>query len=119
MAKFSVSKFNKTRLFDIDTTGFDYMSLDDLYDGSEPKKVFVIRGIFIGTKGKFGAQPIFALDTCFVNIPQHQLETAEELRATPEAVEAINNGDVGFMVRPYTSKRYNKQCYDIVFVDLD
>ena len=43
-------------------------------------------------------------------------ETAREILADSEAVEAIKNGKVGYTIYEYES--HGKKCYSISFVDL-
>lgn len=114
---FSASKFNKTRLFNVNTEGMEYKSLEDMFE-EYGDVVHTLRAVFIGTKGLYGDQPIFVTGSEMVNIPPHQLETAVNIREDKEAVEAINNGKVGFTVTKYLNNKYSKVCYDVVFVDI-
>ena len=50
MAGFNFSKFNKERLFDIDTSDFEYTNLEELYNANGANFVYELRGVYIGTK---------------------------------------------------------------------
>ena len=118
MAKFSFTSFNKERLFNVDTSDFDYKKLEDLYNENGEDYVYPITGVYIGTKSKFAAEtPIVATDDCYVNLPDHQLGSIKEMLASKQAVDYINSGAAGFMIEKYHQKRFDVDCYSAVFVD--
>lgn len=117
MSRFT-SKFNKGRKFDIDTTNFEYASLEDLYSSNGKEKVYPLTAIYINTKSKFGEAPVFATDECFVNAPSHMLDTAKEILADEEAIADINSGKVGFEIYSYIAEKFNRTCFGINFVDM-
>lgn len=110
------SKFNTERLFDIDTSNFEYRNLEEVYESDD--EVFPVRGIYINTKGKFGDRPVIATDECYVNLPAHLLDTAREILNDTRAVQAINAGEVGFTIYAYEQRRFGKTCYSIRWVDM-
>ncbi|MBO7733563.1 MAG: hypothetical protein J6S67_13445 [Methanobrevibacter sp.] len=117
MARFSFASFNKKR-FDVDTTDFDYKDLEDLYNADGDGAVYLIKGIYIGTKSKFDPEtPIIATDECFVNIPVHQLQDIKDMLACDDIVEEVNNEHCGFTIQPYIHPEYQVQCYQAVWVD--
>lgn len=120
--KFSFAKtYNTERLFDIDTSSFEYCSLQDLYEavnGDEEAK-FPVCAIYINTKSEFGDAPVLATDACYVNLPQHLLETCKAILRDPAAVKAINDGAVAFTIYKYEQKRYSRECYSIRWADAD
>lgn len=139
---FSFSKkFNKEKLFKINTDGFEYVSLEDLYnetkemvlldadedtmsDPDEMKShiestVFQVRGIYINTKGLYDDAPVVALDSAYVNLPAHLTPICKEILADPQAIAAINAGRVGFTIYTYVKPAYNKTCYSIKWVDTE
>ena len=116
MAKFS--KFNKMKKFDVDTSNFEYVSLAELYN-SDKDKVYTIKGIYINTKSKFGAAPVFAIDGFLVNAPSHLLETCQEMLRDDEAIDLINQGKAGFKVYIYHNDKFNLDCFGVEFVDID
>lgn len=117
---FSFSRtFNTERLFDIDTSDFEYKSLEDLLkEGYTEDDEIPIRGLYINTRGKFDDAPVAALDDCYVNLPAHLTGNVNKILSDSRAIKAINNGNVGFKIRPYYSKKYEKDCYSIDWVDL-
>lgn len=114
-------KFNG-RKFNIDTTGFEYKSLAEMFseyqldDGSEV--IFPLTGVFINTKGHYGDAPVFTTASEYVNIPAHMLSTAKQILEDDEAIRDINDGIVGFTIYKYHSEAYNKECYGVAFVDM-
>ena len=128
MARVSFSKrFNTEKLFNIDTTDFEYHSLEELavQQGDEPEfadepgfGVYVVRGIYINKKSLYDPSPVIALDDCYVNFPAHLLEVCQEMISDRAVVDAINEGHCGFRVTKYHQKRYNKDCYSVEWVDL-
>ena len=117
MAKFA-NRFNKGRKFDVDTTNFHYESLADLFNNDGAGVVYPLTAIYINTKSKYGKAPVFATDKFFVNAPSHMLDTANEILLDDDAIAAINKGEVGFTIYPYTAEKFNRDCFGINFVDL-
>ena len=118
MAKFTFTKFNKEKLFDIDTTEFDYTSLEDLYNANGENAVYQVRGLYIGTKSNYDPEtPILATNEEYVNLPVHQLEEVKAMLADRRAVDAINAGDCGFKIEKYYQKRFKKDCYTAIWCD--
>lgn len=118
MARSFASRFNKGRKFDIDTNGFQYASLADLFNANGADFVYPVRAIYINTKGKYNDAPVIATDDCFVNCPSHMTETARDILADDEAIADINGGKVGFQIYTYTQTKYNRDCFGINFVDV-
>lgn len=112
-------KFNKQRIFDVDTTGFQYVKLSDLFKQNGADCQYMVRAIYINTKSVFGNAPIIATDKFFVNLPSYMLTTAREILDDDESVEQIKAGKVAFVVREYMQKKYNRVCYGINFVDVE
>ena len=94
-----------------------YTSLADLYAENGASKVYVIRGLYINTKGKYGAQPVITIDDAFVNVPSHLLHAVSDMLSDPEDIQAINEGKAGFRIRTYLSKSKNL-CYSVDWVDV-
>lgn len=112
------AKFNHSN-FGIDTHDFNFVKLSDLYNGENGGADYIrkIDGVYIH-KSKMGESPVFI--NCetkqLINIPQHLTDTCREILADEEAVEAIKNGKVGFVIYEYES--HSKKCYSVNFVDL-
>lgn len=126
MTRVSFSKrFNTEKLFNIDTTDFEYHSLEELAcepchePGDEPEYgVYVVRGIYINKKSLYDPSPVIALDDCYVNFPAHLLDVCQEMLSDRLVINAINEGHCGFRVTKYRQKRFNKDCYSVEWVDL-
>lgn len=116
---FSFAKqFNKERLFPIETTGFEYISLAELYAKHGAEQVYILRAMYRNDMGLFEPSPTFVIDGYFVNIPSHMMQTYEAVMKSPEAIAAINEEKVGFKIREYMATKYGKLCYSVEFVDL-
>lgn len=113
---FSFAKHYNRVTFSVDTTGFKYCKLSDLYNEKTPETI-KIDGIFVN-KSPLGFSPvaICADKKKLVNLPSHLTETARAILADADSVTAIENGKVGFTI--YTYETRGKQCYSIKFVDL-
>ena len=113
------SKYSKASpVFNIRLNKPAYTSLPDLFAEYGKEHVFAIAAIYINTKGKYGPQPVVAInESTLVNLPSHLLEACEEMRKDPEAVDAINNGQAGFKVYQYSTKNGNTG-FSVDWVDI-
>lgn len=103
MSKFT-NKYNKGSKFVAKAKkGATYVSLKDLGSG---KQVYIVRNLYINTKGKYGDAPIALINDCdlLVNLPEHLTETVREMRNDDELASAVNNGLFGFSVYEYDGK---------------
>lgn len=120
MASYSFAKkFNKERLFNINTEGFDYCTLEELFNENGADTVYQVHGIYINNKSIFDPAPVIALADRYVNFPSFKAEECEEILHDPKAVIAINQGTVGFKIYSYEQKRYHKTCYSIEWLDVN
>lgn len=123
MAFQSFASFNKERLFDVDTSDFEYIKLKDLYERDGEGEVYPIRGIYIGTKSEFADEsPLLATDTHYVNLPQHQLIDIKDMLNSRQAINCINAGGAGFTIEKYIKKLKSgasKVCYKAHWVDME
>ena len=136
--KFSfAAKFNTTKLFDIDTSGFEYVNLEAIWKQLEADyagdidamqaHVIPVRGLYINKKSQFADRmPCLATDSFYVNLPEHMLDQVDEILRDSSAIRAINNGEVGFTVYPYEKNFYKggkitrtAQFYSIRWVDIE
>lgn len=109
---FNFSKFNKERLFTVDTSDFDYTSLEDLYNANGANEVYKLCGAYIGTKSLYDPEaPMIATDKEYVNLPVHQLSEIKAMLADKQAIKAINDGEAGFVIDSFYQKRFQKTCY--------
>lgn len=111
------NKFNKGVNFNIDTTGYNYTKLADLYNANGADVIFTVNGMYV-FKGKIETAPVFILKDSrqLVNMPAHLTDTVREILNDRDAVEDVKRGAVGFTIREYES--HNKKCYTINFVDI-
>lgn len=114
------NKFNKGVNFDIDTTGLQFVSLQWLHS-QYGNATFAVRGLFINTKGNYGATPTVITDGALVNLPEHLTDTCRSIISDGQAVNDIKSGAVGFNIREYISKNpkaKGKKCYTVNWVDV-
>lgn len=109
--------FNKRR-FNIDTTGFQYSSLADLYNNNGKDHIYIVRAVFM-SDCKYCEIPLLATDTTFVNLPKHCRTDCNTILNSTEAISGINEGKCGFKIIQYHSEKYNKTCYTIDFIDIN
>lgn len=115
---FSFEKFNKEKLFDIDTSDFEYTDLESLYKKHGEGEVYRVRGLYLGTKSLYDPEtPLLATDSEYVNLPVHQLNEVKAMLGDRRAIEAINAGEAGFTIECYYQKRFKKNCYAAHWVD--
>ena len=107
-------------LFDIDIKDFTFVTLKELFNKDQGNTVFGIDGLYINSKSKYGSHPvaICAKDRMLVDLPSHLTEEVNEILKTPEDVEAIRSGKVGFHVETYRDKKFNRECFGIKWEDL-
>lgn len=113
------SKYNKTN-FEIDTTGFKYVKLGDIFNSKEEggkDVVHNINGMYVH-KSQLGDSPVIidVANKRLVNLPSHTADTVREILNDVEAVETIKAGKVGYTIYEYES--HSKKCYSISFVDM-
>lgn len=112
------SRFNKNSL-GIDTTGFPFVKLADIYNSETEgggDVVHPINGLYI-FKSQLGDSPVI-IDTenkRLVNLPRFTGDTIREILTDSEAVEVIKANKVGYTIYEYES--HAKKCYGITFVD--
>lgn len=127
MAFSFANSYNTKKIFDIDTSDFEYKKLEDLFNeysvenpelGLVCDHVFPVKGVYINTKSMFDPQPTIATDSFYVNFPAHMYKGAVDILNDPRAISAINAGKVGFRIEKYYQKRFDKDCYSAIWVDM-
>lgn len=121
------SSFNKSRVFNLDTSKFNfddpselYKDLERLYKENGPDYEYQLKALYIGTKSMFDPEtPMGAISTSYVNLPVHQLPEVKEMLSNARAIKAINDGKAGFIIRKYHQKHFNKDCYSAEWIDVD
>ena len=109
------ARFNKTS-FGIDTTEFKYVKLSDLFAQGGADTIHAVNGLFVH-KSALGDSPVCidADNRLLVNFPSHTTEVVREILADSDAVQAIKDGKVGYVIYEYDS--HGKKCYGVNFVD--
>ena len=95
------TRHNKGNKFDIDTEGFKYFSLKELFDEFGEDYIHGLQGIYINRKSEYGDAPVAILTDRFANLPSHLLEECQEILNSDEDVAEIKAGKVGFSIYPY------------------
>ena len=120
------SSFNTKKLFNVDTSDYEYKKLEELWNENSEiiedeevcNKVFPVLALYLNKKSMFEPQPVVATDECYVNLPASMFDSALEILSDPRAIQAINSGKVGFQIEKYFQKRYQKDCYSINWIDM-
>lgn len=95
----------------------EYIDLKSMYEKCGTEYISVLRGVF--TKdSKFGKQSVAITDDFYINLPAHVNEIVDEILQDDEIIDEINKGQVGFKIYQYYSKKYDKKCYSIEFVEI-
>lgn len=114
-----ISKHNRQAAkFKVDTTGFEFKKLGDLYDAKAPDTVFSVYGLYINRKGKYGESPFAASDGYFISLPAHLTDTVKEICADVESVAQINDCKAGLTIRTYDDDK-GVTHYTADFVDIE
>lgn len=106
--------FSHGKKFKFNSDDLPFTTLDEYVKTSMDS--FVVREVFINPKAKFGARPAVVSDKFKMNLPKHFVKDIEKILATPEMIEAINNGKCGFVPETYEKdgKTYNSgKFFDI------
>lgn len=112
-------KYNKNRRFKLDVSAYPYESLVNLYNCYGKDFVYKLTAVFINTKSKFGETPVLATESCLVNAPAYMIDTIKNILSDDDAIRAINDEQVGFMIYIYHSAKYNRDCFGIKFIDIE
>lgn len=99
--------------WNVNTDGFNYKKLLDVYN--EGARRLDVYGLFL-TKGGYGLQAVAIGKDCFYNLPSHKVEIVKKVLADSEAVAAIKQGRLQFVLRKYENKT-GKVCVDFDFVE--
>lgn len=122
------NKYGKKNVnWNVTTKGRDYLSLETLYQLSEPEEIHVMDCLYINDRSKYGAAPVAGVirktakgfECCMVNLPKHKLDEVKEMLQDPEAVEAIRDGAAGFKIYQYTPKGSRQLCYSVEWCDVE
>ena len=83
-------------------------------------EIYRVNGVF-SVNGKFGIRYFVSLekDNDFFNfdLPTGQNENAKAIVSDVDSVNAINNGECGIKINTYHSKKYNRECVNVEWVN--
>lgn len=84
-------------------------------------ETYKVNGVF-SVNGKFGIRYFVSLekDNDFFNfdLPTGQNENAKAICSDFDSVNAINNGECGIIINTYHSKKYNRECVNVEWVNI-
>lgn len=106
----------------IDTTGFEYKSLSEIFDAKHPDQVFSVYGLYVGKfyskREKKEVENCFAAsDGFFISLPSHLVETVKSILTDDEAVDQMNGSAAGLVIRPYDKD--GETYYTADFLDVE
>lgn len=115
----SFAKRHKKGLIDwgVNTEGFEYFKLQDLFEMNGADEVYTLKGVFINKNKtekqlkEYGASPVGILEDKLINLPNHMLCEVEEILKTQEDIDDIIAGNAIFKIREYES--HGKTCFGI------
>lgn len=109
------NRFNRGIRFKVNTEGFKFNRLKDVYENDDVK--YYVKGLYIFST-QYGDSAVVALSDKFVNLPNHMINDVKDMIADDEIVDAINAGKVGFTIRTYDDKKHGKgKCYGVTWFD--
>lgn len=84
-------------------------------------EIYKVNGVF-SVEGKFGTRYFVSLekDNDFFNfdLPTYLNGDAAGICSDIDSVNAINNGECGIKINTYHSKKYNRECVNVEWVNL-
>lgn len=102
----------RNKNFGVETKGFTYVKLSDLYNENGPDEVYQVLGAY-QREGQFGLESVLIINGKFVNLPHH---LNDDVSVILQNVEVIDNKQLGFKVEPYKSK-YG-QFHSVEWIDM-
>ena len=113
----SIAQHNRVETrFKVDTEGFTYKKLGELYNPKNPDTVFSVYGLYIG-KGKYGDSPFAASDGYYISLPGHLADVVRSILGDADAIEQMNTGKAGLKIRTYDDDK-GVTHYTADFVDV-
>lgn len=101
--------------FDVESKEYSYIKSKDL----EEKKVYILQGLWISRKSKFGEQCVFIIydnenkKGYKVSAPTDWSEKGKKVLQDDEFCKIINKGGVGVSFYRYHSDKFNKDCVGV------
>lgn len=116
-------KHNKTRIFEIETEGLEYLKPEEAFNKYGKDAVYRLDALFINRKGNYDDAPVAVVttnnDQFMLNMPAHMTEEVEKILADSADIKDIKSGKVGIKLRSYHQKKYNRDCFGQEFVDIN
>ena len=116
-------KHNKTRIFDVETEGLQYVKPEDAFNKYGRDAVYRLDALFINRKGNYDDAPVAVVTTnneqFMLNMPAHMTEEVEKILADSTDIKDIKSGKVGIKLRPYHQRKFNRDCFGQEFVDIN
>ena len=114
------TRHNKGSIFQCNTEGFEYKSLEDLYKANGEDQEYQVQGFYINKKSDYGDAPVAIGLDFFINFPQHLLGEVQDMLRSAEDIEDIKAGKVGFKIEPYEKEvgKKVKTCYGVRWIDI-
>lgn len=117
---FATRHSNGSRIFDIDTTDWEYKSLAELFEDNGEDYVYPLYGFYINKKSEYGDAPVAYSDGYFVNLPQFMTDEVREMLKDEADIADIKANRVGFKIYSYdkTVGKKTKTCYSVNWIDM-
>lgn len=116
-------KHNKTRIFDIETEGLEYLKPEEAFNKYGKDAVYKLDALYINRKGNYDDAPVAVVtvnnEQFMLNMPAHMTEEVEKILSDEADIKTIKAGKVGIRLRPYHQKRFNRDCFGQEFVDIN
>lgn len=84
--------------------------------------IYRVNGLF-GIQGKYGLRYFASLehngDLFNFDLPTNQNETCKAICSDKDLVDAINGGFCGLIITTYFSKKFNRECVNVEWVNLE
>ena len=116
-------KHNKTRIFEIETEGLEYLKPEEAFNKYGKEAVYRLDALFINRKGNYDDAPVAVVttnnDQFMLNMPAHMTEEVEKILADSTDIKDIKSGKVGIKLCPYHQKKFNRDCFGQEFVDIN
>lgn len=77
-----------------------------------------LKGLFIMPDNGYGESPIAILDDVLLNLPKRYIDTVKTIVSDNDMVEEIKSGKVAIEISTFISKKYNREGFDIIFVEV-
>lgn len=98
----------------IDTTDMDFKKCAEMPLETELK----VHGFFTTPDNGYGRGAVAILDDLLLNLPQRYVEMVDTILSDDEMIEQIKAGKVAIVISTFTSKKYKKVGYDIMFAEV-